>query len=78
MRVVGPLAGRLDRRELVGVDALHVGREPARSGGGACRVALELEVDLLGAGQRADEVGQEPGRHGGRAVGLDLARAPSR
>ena len=72
-----PLAGRPDRRELVGVDALDVGLEPA-----AAQVqdvaGLELEVDPLARRQRVDQVGQELGRDGRRAVGLDLARAPSR
>ena len=72
-----PVAGRLDGRELVGVDALDVGLEPA--GPDVERVAaLELEVDPVARRQRVDEIGQELGRDGGRAVRLDLARAPSR
>ena len=70
-----PLAGGLDRRELLGVDALDVGREAAAAeveGVGA----LELEVDLLRGRQAAHEVGEEAGRDGGGAVGLDLAGDP--
>ena len=69
------LAGGLDRRELVGVDALHVGRDAAAAQ--VQRVGpLELEVDLLGRREAAHEVGQQAGRHGRRAVGLDLAGNP--
>ena len=69
------LAGGPDRRELVGVDALDVGLEPAAAE--VERVAgLELEVDPVARRQRVDEVGQELGRDGRGAVRLDLAGHP--
>ena len=70
-----PLAGGLDRREVLGRDALDVRLEAA--GPDVERLALaELEADRLAARQRVDEVGQEAGRHGRRAVDLDLAGHP--
>ena len=69
------LAGGLDRRELLGVDALDVGLEPTAAE--VERLArAQLEVDLVAGRQRVDEVGQELGRDGRRAVGLDLAGHP--
>ena len=69
------LAGRLDGRELVGVDPLDVGLE--RTGAHVERlVRAGLEFDPLAAGQRAHEIRQEARRHRGGAVRLDLAGNP--
>ena len=57
-----PLAGGLDRRELLGVDALDVRLERGRHSTWSVSPAPSLEVDALAARERADEVGQEAGR----------------
>ena len=69
------LAGGLDGRELVGIDALDVRLEPP--GLDVEGVAgADLELDLVAGRQRVDEVGQELGRDGRRAVLVDLAGDP--
>ena len=70
-----PLAGGLDRRELIRIDPLDVGGEAAAAQ--VKRVeALELQVNLLRARQGAHEVGEEPRRDGRGPVRLDLAGHP--
>ena len=69
------LAGRRDRRELLGVDALDVGLEMAGLDVERLRAWSSRSTRSLRR-QAGHDVGQEPGRHGDRAVRLDLARDP--
>ena len=70
-----PLAGRRDGRELLGIDPLDVGLEPARPDPQGV-AGLELEVDPLAGRQARDDIGQQLGRDGDRAVDVDLGRDP--
>ena len=71
----GPLPGRGDDRELVGVDAAQV-RPLAATAEVERGGAVGLEVDPLAGWQRVDDVRDQPGRDRQAAIGLDLAGHP--